>query len=123
MTSAECGAAGPDTARLGDHDLSQEPDCQDDGECADPAQEIPVDTVINLADQEIALIKLSNIIKENDFVSPVCLQFGQQGNITEFDSFERVGWSEKKLIYSTFVEELENTPVVKEFTLKQNAKF
>ena len=122
MTSAECGAAGPDTALLGDHDLSQEPDCQDDGECADPAQKIPVDTVI-LADQEIALVKLSNNIKENDFVSPVCLQFGQQGNITEFDSFERVGWSEKKLIYSTFVEELENTQVVKEFTLKQNAKF
>ena len=122
MTSAECGAAGPDTALLGDHDLSQEPDCQDDGECADPAQKIPVDTVI-LADQEIALVKLSNNIKENDFVSPVCLQFGQQGKSTEFDSFERVAWSEKKLIYSTFVEELENTPVVKEFTLKQNAKF
>ena len=112
MTSSECGAASPDTARLGDHDLSQEPDCQDDGECADPAQEIPVDTVIHLVDQDIALIKLSIDIKENDYVSPVCLLFGQQGNRTELDSFEKVGWSEKKLRYSTIIEELENTQVV-----------
>ena len=73
---------------------------------------IPVDTVINLVDQDIALIKLSIDIKENDYVSPVCLQFGQQGNSTEFDSFEKVGWSEKKLRYSTIIEELENTQVV-----------
>ena len=85
LTSAECGAAGPDFARLGDHDLGQDPDCHDDGECADPGQDIAVDKVIAIEDRDVALIRLSNDVKENDFVSSVCIQLRQKANNIKFE--------------------------------------
>ena len=72
-----------------------------------------MDTVITLEDRDVALIRLSNDIKENDFVSPVCVQFGQQAN--QIDSFESAGWNEMKLQYSTIVKE--NAQTVKVLAL------
>ena len=68
-----------------------------------------MDTVIPLEDADVALIRLSKDIKENDFVSPVCVQFGQQAN--QIDSFESAGWNEMKLQYSTII--IENAQMVK----------
>ena len=68
-----------------------------------------MDTVIPLEDADVALIRLSKDIKENDFVSPVCVQFGQQAN--QIDSFESAGWNEMNLLYSTIV--IENAQMVK----------
>ena len=79
-----------------------------------------MDTVITLEDRDVALIRLSNDIKENDFVSPVCVQFGQQAN--QIDSFESAGWNEMKLQYSTIVKE--DYEMVKKFwLLKKLTKF
>lgn len=72
-----------------------------------------MDTVIPFQDKEFALIRLSNDIKENDFVSPVCVQLGQLA--IQIDSFESAGWNEMKLQYSTIVKE--NAKMVQKFWL------
>ena len=60
-----------------------------------------MDRIIAMEDEDVALIRLSNDVKENDFVSSVCIQLGQNANNIKFDSFESVRWNEKKLQYST----------------------
>lgn len=67
-----------------------------------------MDKIIATEDnKDVTLIRLSNDVKENDFVSSVCIQLGQNANNIKFDSFESVRWNEKKLRYSTSAKVLE----------------
>lgn len=68
--------------RVGEHDLSSDPDCSD-GECSPSPQEMEVDNVVfhpNYSNpkpfqNDIAVIKLTSEVVENDFVSFVCLPY------------------------------------------------
>nr|ACO15307.1 Serine protease easter precursor [Caligus clemensi] len=91
LTAAHCvnrlpRGVRPSTIRLGEHDLSKTEDCEEDMGiklCADPVQNFEPEKIIphplygktphNLHD--IALVKLSEPVIENDFVIPICLPF------------------------------------------------
>jgi len=89
LTAAHCVTQLPRsfklaTIRVGEHDLKSEKDCTEDGHiCSETPQDFDVEEVIfhesygkpKPFQNDIAVIKLSRDIVENDFASPVCLPF------------------------------------------------
>jgi len=90
LTAAHCVTQLPNGyslagVRLGEHDLLTEEDC-DAGLCAEPVQNFGIEKVIFHEDydgvdlhNDIALIKLDQEVRENPFVGPVCLPWGDKG--------------------------------------------
>lgn len=89
--------------RLGEWDTNTPEDCIED-DCADPHQDIPVETIIvhegyepkNMQQHnDIALIRLKNPAKLNYFVKPICLPSVPELRAklyTEEDHFVVAGW-------------------------------
>ena len=89
MTAAHCVTQLPRgfnlvSVRVGEHDLDSDEDCTDDGgECSPPPQEMQVEAVIfhqNYSkpkpfQNDIAVIKLTEEVEINDYVSIVCLPY------------------------------------------------
>jgi len=89
LTAAHCVTQLPrsfslNTIRVGEHDLKSDKDCTEDGSlCSETPQDFDVEEVIfhesygkpKPFQNDIAVIKLSKDVIENDFVSPVCLPF------------------------------------------------
>lgn len=99
--------------RLGEVDLATELDCEDN-DCADPVQDISIAKIIvheefkystlNVPENDIALIRLSQPVLFGDFVRPICLQITEHLhlNIQRKDESAVTGWSQDKGIFSAF---------------------
>lgn len=103
VTSAECVKnVKPSFVRAGEHNQATSKDCGlDNSICSDELQDIQVEQVIihprykakRPQKHNIALIKLASEIKENDFVSPICLYFEEGiGAHTQLDA---AGWGSR----------------------------
>lgn len=92
-TSLTKAGYAADSVRLGEHDLSSTQDCEE-GECADPVQNIDVAQTIvheqyeaNADSQgnDIALIRLARAAPYTDFIRPICLPVASQLRNKNFD--------------------------------------
>eukprot|EP00092_Neocalanus_flemingeri_P101326 GFUD01129556.1.p1 GENE.GFUD01129556.1~~GFUD01129556.1.p1 ORF type:complete len:481 (+),score=114.68 GFUD01129556.1:36-1478(+) len=105
LTAAHCVTQLPRsfslaTIRVGEHDLKSDKDCTEDGTiCTETPQDFDVEKVIfhesygkpKPFQNDIAIIKLSRDVIENDFASPVCIPFNDD---TENYATNRFGGEE-----------------------------
>uniref|UniRef100_A0A1B6HWG7 Peptidase S1 domain-containing protein n=1 Tax=Homalodisca liturata TaxID=320908 RepID=A0A1B6HWG7_9HEMI len=97
------------SVRLGEHNVRTNPDCED-GVCAPPVQDITIEEntchenyTEDLLHEDICILRLTNPIQFNDFVSPICLpihDFFQQINY-EGKSLEVAGWGVSDIFVET----------------------
>ncbi|XP_063698018.1 serine protease easter-like [Culicoides brevitarsis] len=111
LTAAHCIQSIPPSwrlvsVRLGEHDLTQNPDCEGYGymrDCADYHLDIPIEEVVvnngysPYDDQQyndIALIRLAKTVKFTAFVKPICLPMDNELKEKSLvgDRMEVVGW-------------------------------
>ncbi|XP_039452924.2 CLIP domain-containing serine protease B4-like [Culex pipiens pallens] len=112
LTAAHCVSGIPRAwtivgVRLGEHDLSTDQDCEQDGPdryCADAHQDLPIEKIIVHEDynrtkknylNDIALIRLERDVIFSEYINPICLPVDdedRQRNITGQRAVE-VGWS------------------------------
>lgn len=92
LTAAHCVTQLPSgfglaLVRVGEYDLSKDPDCDKDKTfCSDPPQDIKIEKVIfhesygkpKAFQNDIALLKLVRDVTISDYVSPICLPYGQE---------------------------------------------
>jgi len=88
VTTAQCVVKRtPRIVKAGEHNQATAKDCDQDGiVCSEEVQDIEVEEVIvhpfynhnKPEEYNIALIKLADEINENDFVSPICLNFEEE---------------------------------------------
>jgi len=92
LTAAHCVIQLPrgfdlNVVRVGEHDLSQGVDCEDEF-CAPPPQEFQVAKVIPHQSygkpasfqNDIAIIKLDGAVQINDYVTPICLPYNHHND-------------------------------------------
>lgn len=88
--------------RLGEYDLSQERDCQEDY-CADPVIDVPVVERIpheqyvsgsKAQENDIALLRLGRSVEFTDMVRPICLPVSQSIRNRNYDGYPMhvAGW-------------------------------
>ena len=100
LTAAHCVTQLPrsfslSSIRVGEHDLKKENDCQDDGFCCPKPQDFEIEKVIfhenygkpKPFQNDIAVIKLSRNVVENDCASPVCLPFNDDKAVYSTNRF------------------------------------
>ena len=100
VTTAQCvDKRVPRIVRAGEHNQATTKDCdQDNVVCSEEVQDIEVEEVIvhpsyshdKPEKYNIALIKLAEDIEENDFVSPICLNF--EGDVDMRTQLDVAGW-------------------------------
>jgi len=101
LTAAHCVTQLPrsfslSSIRVGEHDLNSEDDCKEDQSfCCPPHQDFDIEEVIfhksygkpKPFQNDIAVIKLSRNVTENDCVSPVCLPFNDDNEVYATNRF------------------------------------
>jgi len=108
LTAAHCVTSLPGSfrlarVRLGERQLSTEPDCDTSGKCAPPAQDFDPEEVFfhqdynkpNVFQNDIALIRLSRDAIYSEYVQPICLPFNDSASDTYQDDVDRTevaGW-------------------------------
>ena len=89
VTAAHCvtqlpGGFSLTTVRVGEHDLDKEEDCED----CDPPQDISIEQTVfhpsynrpEAFQNDIAVLRLSRAVTENDLVHPICLPYHDDGD-------------------------------------------
>uniref|UniRef100_A0A6P4ERX7 CLIP domain-containing serine protease n=1 Tax=Drosophila rhopaloa TaxID=1041015 RepID=A0A6P4ERX7_DRORH len=106
LTAAHCIIQQPEViaVRLGEHDLTTEEDCQILGGtnrvCLPPYEEFGIEKihvhpnyVHGQISYDLAIIKLSQVVKEKSHIKPVCLPIDQRSQELSYDqSFFIAGW-------------------------------
>lgn len=112
LTAAQCVSGIPEDwtivgVRLGEHDLSSDQDCEQDGQyklCADAHQDLQIEKIIVHEDynatmtkhwNDIALVRLEQDVIYSEYINPICLPVEEndhQRNNTGQRAIE-VGWS------------------------------
>ncbi|XP_070491100.1 serine protease 7-like [Chironomus tepperi] len=93
LTAAHCVEKDLYLVRLGEHTISKQTDCDDTDQCADPVQDIMIDSKLKhpqfdrrAKQNDLALLKLmkpADITKNN--VKTICLPITPQNNVEEYD--------------------------------------
>lgn len=111
MTASHC-VNGPGLAqagyrlisvRMGEWDLSQNPDCDEENICASPVQDIPIAEFIShemyipsskAQKHDIALLRLERSVTFSDWIKPICLPVSAELKTKNFDKEPLIvaGW-------------------------------
>ncbi|XP_043642074.1 serine protease grass [Drosophila teissieri] len=105
--------------RLGEHDITRNPDCQAGGSCSPSVEEFDIVLATKSKNfgrhlvNDIALLKLSRIIRFNVHIQPICLLLNPAAapNVQEFQAF---GWGQTEsshaanVLQTTFLTRYDN---------------
>ncbi|XP_055532355.1 serine protease grass-like [Wyeomyia smithii] len=93
--------------RLGEHTISQDPDCTtiiEDGEvierdCADPVENVPIESYVvhekyrsSFLGNDIALIRLAKVVTFKSHIQPICLPMSAKLKETLLPKYIASGW-------------------------------
>lgn len=129
LTAAHCvkGADLPRTwklsqVRLGEWNVTSKNDCSH-GECSPTPLDVPIEEIIahesydpsdGHQQNDIALLRLSQDIKFNDFVKPICLPYTKELRSNSFNDYtmEVAGWGKTETRSSSDVKLKVRVPVI-----------
>ncbi|XP_046805717.1 serine protease easter-like [Lucilia cuprina] len=127
LTAAQCVVVDADWSisniRLGEWDLSSNPDCiktlTGKTKCADPYLNVGIEEIIIHSNysaakyrNDIALIRLDRYIKFTDYISPVCLPVQTKMRVRIFKNIimQVVGWDNSKTNDEVNIKQVANLP-------------
>ncbi|KAI8131004.1 Serine protease easter, partial [Lucilia cuprina] len=127
LTAAQCVVVDADWSisniRLGEWDLSTNPDCiktlTGKTKCADPYLNVGIEEIIIHSNysaakyrNDIALIRLDRYIKFTDYISPVCLPVQTKMRVRIFKNIimQVVGWDNSKTNDEVNIQQVANLP-------------
>ncbi|XP_044317370.1 serine protease grass-like [Drosophila rhopaloa] len=99
LSAASCFATSINKVRLGEYDMSTNPDCSSMG-CEPPSFEIDIERLIphpsyGIFQNDIGLVKLAQNVIFSDHIRPICLLVNQSV-VRTFTSFNVTGWGKTK---------------------------